>query len=292
MKIRALTFFLLLPLFTYSQADISPFIEAIRKGYYYTNGEKVSLNRLVIQGREYFFEGEELKKVVVKQENITREYYFDKTLAEGAPYFIYTIEYQGESGLENRYYYSPEKELIRWIDDTGAKHEAGMHSAQDYCQTGLLQLILAEDLQILLKNHQLHGVDQVEMGRIYAWEARLEKVDKYPWEEKVLKDRTDDSEGFYFEKEIEYRRSDGSLAKTMSEEGGDHGGNSSSSYYNEKGEVWATVETRYSFYQGTEKILNILQEGHSVRKIRYRSTGYNPACPLEVEHNFPGEIIE
>lgn len=206
-------------------------IEEIRSRFYGLN--KVELTSLKIDSNEYFFENDKLRKVVQESSNQSFEYYFDLDYISNYAYFIFTIDRNNNKQKENRYYFGKDNDLILWLNPD--KQEVDLNDESN-CIKKLELIALATDILTSYNNYLLNKkhpdydelVDYINLEISKYSQAELKKdtieINSVP-------------EEYYYSHKVEFRNRKGQKIKSISFSGGDHGSQTTTSYFNLNGNL-------------------------------------------------------
>ena len=204
-------------------------IAEIRSRFYGLN--KVELTQLNIDGAKYYFHNDKLRKVVHEHHNQVYEYYFDLEYISDHAYFIYTIALSDKA--ENRYYFGKDKQLIRWLDP--GKKEVYLDE-DGACVKNALLTSLATDVLTRHNNYRLNQKHPNYSEMVKRIDMAIDKFpDFYLQKDTVEVDNVPDE--YYYSHKVEFRDQTGIRRKFLSFTGGDHGSETTTSYYDRNGNL-------------------------------------------------------
>jgi len=284
-----LLFCILLPI----EAQIDEHIQQIRKRFYHINGDAVQLRSDKIGAGTYFFEGDELRKVMLKEGDVLTEYYFDRDYRQDYAYFIYQIIGTGDSKQEHRFYYGDDGELIRWL---GPGLTEIFRPDERFCQKERSMRALSKDLLIRLEN----GIWEKGRPEQSRWVREIHtytsELDKMALRADTLEDIWVPDEQ-YFEKKVEYFDPLGNRVRVFEISGGDHGAYETIEYFNLKGELVLHTSIRSAIYEDDVQTNSYYRNGANspFRLVEFvtEESSYMEEDPCQgFRHVYVGKIIE
>ncbi len=269
-----LAFSLSLSAIAQNPADVQ--IQEIRNRFYRLQDGKVKLKELQLDHCTYYFEQDHLlRKVVEKEGNTTREFYFDLDWVSDIAYFVYTYEESNGRRYDNRYYFNTDQSLIRWLD--GDKQIVSPEE-EYYCAEEKEYQARAEDMRTRLRNHRSNEAHPDHLRWETAINQQREAIDQLT----LLVDTTeiiDAPEEYYYSETIEYRYPGGTLARKVYAQSGDHGGSAETTYYDQNGQLIYRKNEEGNVFGGTSVKHEYFRSEQVFRTRTERSAhSYNDEC--------------
>ncbi|WP_190809651.1 hypothetical protein [Flagellimonas sp. S3867] len=288
--IKNITFslILLISFSGFGQDVVESQIKEIRKRFYALDNSKLSM--VAVEDYHFYLQDGNIKKVTYENGSTRYECYFDLDFIPNHAYFIYVTENRGNGPHENRYYFSEEGELIRWVNH--GKNEVILNGQTCVIKSKLIAQ--SKDLLTIYNNHLLNNENP--QYRRLVFEIRTEVNDMLT---KVLVPDTTEilnvPDEFYFSHTVEFNDKNGKRIKSLSFIGGDHGYQKDTAFFNKIGQILYKVSKNKDIFGRSSSRYEYYKQGELFRTVEQISVNHekwSSSICIGFNHIYADEIYD